>query len=54
MDMIFDFDSRQGLTNVRFDGLTGCEEVTSVKQALNLMKIRNPAVTFSEAVHNGA
>ncbi len=53
MDMIFDFDHRQGITNVRFDGLDGTEEVTSVKEALGLMKIRNLAVTFSEDVHRG-
>ncbi len=53
MDLIFDFDNRQGITNVRFDGLDGTEEVKSVKEALGLMKIRNPAVTFSEDVHRG-
>ena len=53
MDMIFDFDQRQGLTNVRFDGLTGTEPVTSVKEALSLLKIRNPATTFAEAVSSG-
>ena len=50
MDMIFDFDQRQGLTNVRFDGLTGTEPVTSVKDALERMKIRNIATTVSENV----
>ena len=50
MDMIFEFDQRQGLTRVRFDGLTGTESVTSVKGALDLLKIRNPATTFAEAV----
>lgn len=50
MDMLFDFDLRRGLHNVRFDGLGGSEEVSSLKQALSLMKIRNPAVTFKEAV----
>lgn len=50
MDLLFDFDSRQGITRVRFDGLDGFERVTSVKEALSLMKIRNPAVTFREDV----
>lgn len=50
MDLIFDFDNRQGLIDVHFDGLSGCEKVTSVKQAVGLMKIRNPATTFAEAV----
>ena len=49
MDLIFDFDQRQGLTNVRFEGLDGTESVTSLKQALSLLKIRHPAVTFREA-----
>ena len=31
------------LSDIRFDSsLTGCEDVTSTKQALELMKIRNP------------
>ncbi len=34
MNLIFDFDNRQGITNVRFDGLDGTEEVKSVKDAL--------------------
>ncbi len=50
MDMLFDFDLRRGLHNVRFEGLEGSEEVASVKQALGLMKVRNPAVTFREAL----
>lgn len=53
MDLIFDFDRRQGITNVRFDGLDGSEDVTSVKEALGLLKIRNPAIAFAEAVSNG-
>ncbi len=53
MDLIFDFDNRQGITNVRFDGLDGSEDVRSEKEALGLLKIRNPAVTFSEDVHRG-
>ena len=42
MELIFDFDQRQGLANVRFEGLDGTESVTSVKDALCLLKIRNP------------
>lgn len=53
MDLIFDFDHRQGIANVRFDGLDGSEPVTSVKDALRLLKIRNPAVPFSDAVRSG-
>lgn len=54
MDLVFDFDSRQGITNVRFDGLNGSEKVKTAKGALNLLKIRNPFISFSEAVHKGA
>lgn len=54
MDLIFEFDLHQGITNVRFDGLDGSEDVASVKEALDLMMIRNPALTFSEAACNGA
>lgn len=53
MDLIFDFDRCQGITNARFDGLDGSEDVTSVKEALGLLKIRNPAIAFAEAVSNG-
>ncbi len=53
MDMILQFDHRQGLVNVRFDGLDGTEHVTSLKDAVNRLKIRNPTVTFSENAHQG-
>lgn len=54
MELIFDFDQRQGLANVEFHGLDGTESVTSIKDALRLFKIRNPAVNFAEAVKHGA
>lgn len=53
MDLIFDFDRYQSITNTHFDGLDGSEPVMSVKEALGLLKIRNPSIAFSEAVHNG-
>ena len=53
MDLVFDFDSRQGITNVRFDGLDGSESVKTVKEALNLLKIRNPFMAFSDDVQEG-
>lgn len=53
MELIFDFDQCQGLANVRFEGLDGTEGVASTKQALSLLKIRNPASTFRDAVKNG-
>ena len=54
MELIFDFDQRQGIANVRFEGLDGTEGVTSTKQALSLLKIRNPACAFADAVKTGA
>ncbi|MBD5097986.1 MAG: hypothetical protein HDT35_00205 [Clostridiales bacterium] len=54
MDLLFDFDNHQGIINVRFDGLIGLERVTSVKEALGLLKIRNPAINFSKAARGGA
>ena len=53
MDLVFDFDSRQGITNVRFDGLDGSESVASVKEALSLLRIRNPLMAFSDDVQEG-
>lgn len=53
MDLIFDFDRCQGITNAHFDGLDGSEPAMPVKEALGLMKIRNPSIAFSEAAHNG-
>lgn len=54
MDLIFDFDQRQGIANIEFHGLDGTESVTSIKDALRLLKIRNPAVNFANAVKHGA
>ena len=54
MELIFDFDQRQGLANVRFEGLDGTEDVASMKQALSLLKIRNPVIPFADAVKSGA
>lgn len=54
MELIFDFDQRQGIANVRFEGLDGTEGVTSTKQTLSLLKIRNPACAFADAVKTGA
>lgn len=43
MELIFDFDQRQGLANVRFEGLDGTEDVASMKQSLSLLKIATPS-----------
>ena len=50
MDILFDFDTWRCIHNVRFEGLDGTEPVTSVKDALERMKIRNIATTFAENV----
>ena len=54
MELIFDFDQRQGCANIRFEGLDGTEDVASMKQALSLLKIRNPVIPFADAVKSGA
>lgn len=46
MKMKYYFDDDSCLANVTFDGLTGREYVTSTKDALNVMKIKNPAIDF--------
>ena len=50
MELLFDFDEHQGLTNIRFSGLDGSKPITSVKEALSLLKIRNLASTFRDAL----
>lgn len=54
MELLFDFEQRQGIANAHFEGLDGTESVTSVKDALRLLKIRNPAVNFANAAKHGA
>lgn len=54
MELLFNFDSSQGIANVRFEGLDGTEGVATLKQALALLKIKNPAVNFADAVRSGA
>ena len=51
MELIYEFDPSQRIVNARFEGLDGT--VTSVKDALCLLKIRNPAVKFAETVQSG-
>ncbi len=47
MNMIYTFDADSSLKGVQFDGLTGREYVTSTKDAINVMKVKNPAILFS-------
>ena len=53
MKLLYEFDASQNIINARFDGLDGCESVSSVKEALGLMQIVNPAVAFADAVKSG-
>lgn len=53
MKMTYYFDEDACLKDVEFDGLTGREYVTSTKDALNVMKIKNPAIDFSDDVKRG-
>lgn len=41
------------MENVEFEGLNGREYVTSTKDALNVMKIDNPAIEFGNKSRNG-
>jgi hypothetical protein len=54
MNMVFSFGDCSSLEGVRFDGLTGREYVISTKDALNVMRVRNPAIAFSQDTDAGA
>ncbi len=53
MNMIFDFGDDASLEGVRFEGLTGREYVTSTRDALNVMKVKNPDTAFCQDVTAG-
>lgn len=53
MYLTYDFNDHQAIVNARFVGLDGTESVSSVKGALELLRVRNPAVLFAEAVKRG-
>lgn len=53
MELAYDFDKNGNIVNVRFEGLDGRERVTSLKQALTVLQVRNPAVAFTENVKSG-
>lgn len=53
MEMTFKFNQNYGITDVAFEGLSGREYVTSPKEALNIMKIRNPILKFSKDAKAG-
>lgn len=53
MELLYEMRKDGSVVNARFEGLSGCERVTSVKQALNMLKVQNPAVGFTKAVKAG-
>lgn len=53
MELQYDVTSDGSIANVRFDGLDGCERVTSVKQALTVMQVDNPAIGFTRNAKAG-
>lgn len=53
MKMAYRFDKDYSVTDILFRGLDGREQVTSTKEALQLMRIRNPSVDFIADVKKG-
>ena len=53
MELSYEIHEDGSVINARFEGLNGCERVTSVKQALNVMKVENPAVRFARDAKAG-
>lgn len=53
MELHYKFNKDYSMENVVFDGLNGREYITSTKDALNLMKIKNPALAFCEEAKAG-
>ena len=53
MELTFTFDKNYVMENIVFDGLNGREYVTSTKNALNVLKLKNPAVDFTKDVKRG-
>ncbi len=53
MELSYEVAGDGSLTNIRFDGLDGRECVSSVKEALGVLKITNPAVTFTAHCKTG-
>ena len=53
MELKYDVNSGGIIVNAHFDGLTGCERVSSLKQALELLQVENPAVIFTQDAKNG-
>lgn len=53
MELRYGFNDDYSMTGVAFDGLCGCEYVTSTKAALNVLQVKNPALVLREDVKKG-
>lgn len=53
MELKYDVNSDGIIINAQLEGLTGCEHVMSLKQALELLQVKNPAVIFMKDVKDG-
>ncbi len=48
MQINYIFDKYGRLSNVTFEGLSGLEAVSNLKEAVNMLILTNPAKTFAE------
>lgn len=53
MELKYDVTDDGKIINAHFDGLAGLESVSSLKQALELLQVDNPAIIFTRAVKSG-
>lgn len=53
MELKYDFGPDGNIINIQFDGLNGRERITSVKQALSTLQVKNPALAFTRDVKAG-
>lgn len=54
MEMKYTVNNDYTISDLEFIGLSGNENVFSLKESLEFLIITNPAISFSEAVKNGA
>ena len=54
MKMKFKFNADGLITDTWFDGLNGSDRVTSVSEAMTKLRVKNPAVVFTEEAKAGA
>lgn len=53
MQINYIFDKYGRLSNVTFEGLSGLEAVSNLKEAVNMLVLTNPAKTFAEKMKSG-